>query len=1468
MDLHSTDVHTLDFKTFIDYDELSTCTAESDLNEEFTDLENWSGKCKRSDSLEFHFDEDDFLDTSKKETPTATYLGLEAESGTQSQRVQTPYRLDLKPVKVQSNRTISDWLENIDNHWNVGKEEDIPNNNTKTMNRRNSVETVYSQIGPRKWKGAVYSNNNKPAETGRQRYERISRARATPHAQTSASTTHTAHDSSRGSPRSQISTSTTHTAKHENDSRRQDDRTTTDDFSHLLDTTRRSLDNASSDGTQENNDTSSTDTTHNRTYIGTKDKHPTAATTVSEKGTAINSSDVCTNTPKANKPVTRETTNSCKGDEFNNIDSLSTRRDRKQNDERTLSCHHGNKMLVDDVDSTSYHGEGKQGSRAYSAGYHGEVRHAGSGKSDHHLWKQPDGANSAAFHETNHWKTSRPKSANSSLSERHNRTFPPALKLALESYREKRGRSKDKDIEMDFPRLQRCTSPSLARGRRSPVVEVIRHSLATVQSQDLTTTTDLHYKRDRFYIPTFGEFKKMRMSGQLPQYDRDDPFNRQRSSSLRIFRHCDRPAFDSYQTWPAEINSESVHGCKPEEPTSSNNSPVHTPRIGTGKSDDKQKEKDIKRTQVLKQKIQQNEQINRTEVPSVNAEIRIERMSGTESNDSVQLTRHGDEIVGQNTDTSTNDTPLDGSTIGSITAGIKSDAVTAGDNTGTHRTPQGNTDSSVTHLPKDKNDVRATNVTHGNIDIMSTGVPQGNSDVATPGVSQGRDNVPSVGTIGVSQGDDDLETTDIGSSDRSNTDNKQARDNSSIDQDISQNQDKLKQMKENILGSHAKLLENEKDKENLVDQSDITNRDYHENDDLDLDKDEAFDLDTEMTNRRDTKDDFDWSDDDDLLVVQPIRRRLAVRQKNTIDDSKGEDTDWKTELDNMKQKNFSSSSDSEPENLDINDEVETPTTRRKNVGHVMAEWSRSKEKKLTKFEKEKMKQDIETVIQEKVKSTSSSKHKDRGHIPSTVSVSSVDSGIVTITPPDTMKENKKDIERTDSGVGSETGDNLYKKTDRDQRDNTVQCEDCSLAMDMDGKQSMAGFTVCRKCEKRRIERKETIMEIVQTEISYGDDLRLISQEFYKPIKTAALLSDEQLDYVFLNLEELIRSNDKLADVLQDALDEAAEDGDEDYVTVNFGSILLDNIELFLPFEEYCINQAAASVLLSNLESEKELLRVFLQVSQKDNVQLRKLHLKSFLMTPVQRITKYPLLLSRLHKTTPEHNEDVEAAKKAQRKVEEILEHINAKSQGVVTSSGKSKGMKRTPSTLSLNFNTSSAELKKLSLDTLGWNKEHVRFVKIARLQCAQPTEQAWQRVKKSDLQFKAVHVILALHGQNVRDYKLPDEDEDDNKLMFPRDTLIKQAALVIFRDRTNEKFTLHKDPVMLERCVVSSEIGSHEMFEIIDMSTNEVLVFKTDNIKECQKWIRNIRCQTTNLGSWRRRRNALANIMITSMSRV
>ena len=139
------------------------------------------------------------------------------------------------------------------------------------------------------------------------------------------------------------------------------------------------------------------------------------------------------------------------------------------------------------------------------------------------------------------------------------------------------------------------------------------------------------------------------------------------------------------------------------------------------------------------------------------------------------------------------------------------------------------------------------------------------------------------------------------------------------------------------------------------------------------------------------------------------------------------------------------------------------------------------------------------------------------------------------------------IERTDSGVGAETSKpcRLRRALSGESNAHPFRCIDCDEICpeqvltidDLD-------VGLCVKCEKKRTERKEIISEFVDTEFKYGRDLRIIKEEFYRPIEVAGLMTKDQLKAVFINLEELISVNVRFAHLLEDSLDAAYESGDE------------------------------------------------------------------------------------------------------------------------------------------------------------------------------------------------------------------------------------------------------------------------------------------------------------------------------------
>lgn len=136
------------------------------------------------------------------------------------------------------------------------------------------------------------------------------------------------------------------------------------------------------------------------------------------------------------------------------------------------------------------------------------------------------------------------------------------------------------------------------------------------------------------------------------------------------------------------------------------------------------------------------------------------------------------------------------------------------------------------------------------------------------------------------------------------------------------------------------------------------------------------------------------------------------------------------------------------------------------------------------------------------------------------------------------------------------------------------CPDCNDVPIEGDKTEKNIHTLCHSCNRKRSERKEIITEIHETEMKYGRDLAIISEEFYKPIQIAGLLNKEQLDQIFLNVGELMEISAQLTILLKTEISAAIiERSDEDLVSVNVGKLFLDFGESMMEaFGTYCTRQ--------------------------------------------------------------------------------------------------------------------------------------------------------------------------------------------------------------------------------------------------------------------------------------------------------
>ncbi|CAJ0922108.1 unnamed protein product [Ranitomeya imitator] len=181
-------------------------------------------------------------------------------------------------------------------------------------------------------------------------------------------------------------------------------------------------------------------------------------------------------------------------------------------------------------------------------------------------------------------------------------------------------------------------------------------------------------------------------------------------------------------------------------------------------------------------------------------------------------------------------------------------------------------------------------------------------------------------------------------------------------------------------------------------------------------------------------------------------------------------------------------------------------------------------------------------------------------------------------------------------------------------------------------------------------RTNVINEILNTEKDYIKHLKDICEGYIKQCrKRADMFTEEQLWTIFGNIEDIYKFQKKFLKTLEKRIIKDAAHLSE------IGSCFLQYQNDFQIYSEYCNNHPSACTELSKLSKVKKYGYFFetCRLVQK----MIDISLDGFLLTPVQKICKYPLQLAELLKyTNPQHRDfaDVEAALNAMKNVAKLI----------------------------------------------------------------------------------------------------------------------------------------------------------------------------------------------------------------------
>ncbi|XP_027410257.1 rho guanine nucleotide exchange factor 4 isoform X2 [Bos indicus x Bos taurus] len=181
-------------------------------------------------------------------------------------------------------------------------------------------------------------------------------------------------------------------------------------------------------------------------------------------------------------------------------------------------------------------------------------------------------------------------------------------------------------------------------------------------------------------------------------------------------------------------------------------------------------------------------------------------------------------------------------------------------------------------------------------------------------------------------------------------------------------------------------------------------------------------------------------------------------------------------------------------------------------------------------------------------------------------------------------------------------------------------------------------------------RTNVINEILSTERDYIKHLRDICEGYLRQCrKRADMFSEEQLRIIFGNIEDIYRCQKAFVKALEQKFNRERPHLSE------LGACFLEHQADFQIYSEYCNNHPNACMELSRLTKLSKYVYFFeaCRLLQK----MIDISLDGFLLTPVQKICKYPLQLAELLKYThPQHRDfkDVEAALHAMKNVAQLI----------------------------------------------------------------------------------------------------------------------------------------------------------------------------------------------------------------------
>ncbi|KAM9354625.1 rho guanine nucleotide exchange factor TIAM2 isoform 2-T2 [Pholidichthys leucotaenia] len=202
--------------------------------------------------------------------------------------------------------------------------------------------------------------------------------------------------------------------------------------------------------------------------------------------------------------------------------------------------------------------------------------------------------------------------------------------------------------------------------------------------------------------------------------------------------------------------------------------------------------------------------------------------------------------------------------------------------------------------------------------------------------------------------------------------------------------------------------------------------------------------------------------------------------------------------------------------------------------------------------------------------------------------------------------------------------------------------------------SPAHLSVCQRLHK-------VIQELVDTEKSYVKDLVCLFDLYLTPLQTETFLSKDEMEALFGSLPELLGFQRVFLQTLEERIaacpNFSSLETPEQFKKLLFslGGSFLYYADHFKLYGGFCANHIKVQKVLERAKTDAAFKR-FLETRNPTNQHSSSL--ESYLIKPVQRVLKYPLLLRELVTLTDSQSQEHAHLSEALRAMEKVASHIN------------------------------------------------------------------------------------------------------------------------------------------------------------------------------------------------------------------